>query len=122
MTDRFLRIMVQLAVQHCLRSEAQALAAAPPGAPRPAALNFVAVDACVRLMVCLVQQHGGGPSLFAKVLGIMAVVLQRWVGGLCVGGGGCRGGVLQRCCMWGLCACLFGGLWVWLWVWRGGKM
>ena len=81
MTDRFLRIMIQLAVQHCLRSEAQALAAQPPGAPRPAALNFVAVDACVRLMVCLVQQHGGGPSLFAKVLGIMAVVLQRWVGG-----------------------------------------
>lgn len=77
MTDRFLRIMIQLAVQHCLRSEAAALAAQPPGVPRPAPLNFVAVDACVRLMVCLVQQHGGGPSLFAKVLGILAVVLQR---------------------------------------------
>ena len=61
--------------------QTQALAAQPPGAPRPAELNFVAVDACVRLMVGLVQQHGGRQALFAKVLGIMAVVLQRWEGG-----------------------------------------
>ena len=75
--EAFLRIMTQLAVQHCLRSEAAALAATPPGAPRPAGLSFVAVDACVRLMVCLVTQHGGGPALFSRVLGLLATTLQR---------------------------------------------
>ena len=59
MTERFLRIMVQLAVQHCLRSEAAAAANLPPGAPRPTALSFIAVDAAVRLFVCLITQHGG---------------------------------------------------------------
>lgn len=77
MTERFLRIMIQLAVQHCLRSEAAAAANLPPGAPRPTALSFIAVDAAVRLFVCLITQHGGGPSLFTKVLGILATVLQR---------------------------------------------
>jgi CCR4-NOT transcription complex subunit 1 len=77
MTERFLRIMIQLAVQHCLRSEAAAAASMPPGAPRPAPLSFIAVDAAVRLFVCLITQHGGGNSLFVKVLGILASVLQR---------------------------------------------
>jgi hypothetical protein len=67
MTERFLRIMIQLAVQHCLRSEAAAAANLPPGVPGPSALSFIAVDAAVRLFVCLITQHGGGPSLFVKV-------------------------------------------------------
>ncbi|KAL4458253.1 hypothetical protein ABPG75_013118 [Micractinium tetrahymenae] len=77
MTERFLRIMIQLAVQHCLRSEAAAAANLPPGAPRPTALSFIAIDAAVRLFVCLITQHGGGPALLTKVLGILATVLQR---------------------------------------------
>ena len=77
MTERFLRIMIQLAVQHCLRSEAAAAANLPPGAARPTALSFIAVDAAVRLFVCLITQHGGGSSLFVKVWG---------------GGGGVPGG------------------------------
>lgn len=67
MTERFLRIMIQLAVQHCLRSEAAAVANLPPGAPRPTALSFIAIDAAVRLFVCLITQHGGGPALLTKV-------------------------------------------------------
>ena len=49
----------------------------PAGTPRPAVLSFVAVDAFVRLMVCLITQHGGGPPLCARVLGILATALQR---------------------------------------------
>lgn len=86
MTERFLRIMIQLAVQHCLRSEAAAAANLPPGAPRPAALSFIAVDAAVRLFVCLITQHGGGNSLYVKV--------RRWVGVYGVGGSGGRVGLV----------------------------
>ena len=82
MTERFLRIMIQLAVQHCLRSEAAAAASLPPGAPRPAALSFIAVDAAVRLFVCLITQHGGGNSLLVKVRGAASElrlgVVNRW--------------------------------------------
>lgn len=76
-TERFVRVMASLAVQHCLRSEAAAAASVPAGTPRPAVLSFVAVDAFVRLMVCLITQHGGGPPLCARVLGILATALQR---------------------------------------------
>ena len=71
-TERFVRVMASLAVAHCLRSEA----AAPAGGPR-SALSFVAVDAFVRLMVCLITQHGGGPPLFSRILGLLAVALHR---------------------------------------------
>jgi CCR4-NOT transcription complex subunit 1 len=82
MTERFVRIMIQLAVQHCLRSEvvtapASAAAAGQPPQQRTAQLSFIAVDAFVRLMVCLVTQHGGGPPLLSKILGILATALQR---------------------------------------------
>ena len=76
-TERFVRVMASLAVQHCLRSESLAAAAVPAGTPRPASLSFVAVDAFVRLMVCLVTQHGGGPPLFSRILGILSTALQR---------------------------------------------
>lgn len=75
MTERFLRIMIQLAVQHCLRSEAAAVANLPPGAPRPTALSFIAIDAAVRLFVCLITQHGGGPALLTKVCAQAAALL-----------------------------------------------
>lgn len=75
-TERFLRVMTQLAVAHCLRSEIAGTVPTPPGAPpRPAALSFVAIDAYVRLMVCLVTQHGGGPVLLSRVLGAVATHL-----------------------------------------------
>lgn len=76
-TERFVRVMATLAVAHCLRSEATAAAAQPPGTPRQATLSFVAVDAFVRLMVCLVAQHGGGPALLSRFLGIVAKALLR---------------------------------------------
>lgn len=47
MTDRFFRIVVELAVNHCAASEARTV----PGA---GVLNFMAVDAFVRLSVCLI--------------------------------------------------------------------
>lgn len=72
-SERFLRVMTQLAVAHCLRSEI----AAPPGAPRPGALSFIAIDAYVRLMVCLITQHGGGAALLSRVLGAVATHLQQ---------------------------------------------
>ncbi len=78
MTERFLRIMIQLAVQHCLRSEAAAVANLPPGAPRPTALSFIAIDAAVRLFVCLITQHGGGPALLTKVCDRPCRRLPRW--------------------------------------------
>lgn len=103
MTERFLRIMIQLAVQHCLRSEAAAAASMPPGAPRPAPLSFIAVDAAVRLFVCLITQHGGGNSLFVKVLGILASVLQRDVDER---GGAFNGRPYYRmCASWGRGRC-----------------
>ena len=77
MLERFIRIMIQLAVQHCIRSESQAAANLPPGAPRPATLSYIAVDACTRLFVCLVVHHGGGPVLFSKILGVLSTQLQR---------------------------------------------
>ncbi len=71
--DNVVRIMIQLGVEHSLKNAIPTTA----GAGRPAALSFVAVDAFVRLIVCLVTHHGGGPPLFAKVAGCMAKQLQR---------------------------------------------
>lgn len=69
--DKFFRIMTQLAVTHCLRSEGQ------PGATqtRPGSLQFVAIDAHVRLMVTLILYHGGGKDLLSKILGAVATCL-----------------------------------------------
>lgn len=72
-TARYLRIMTQLAVTHCLRSEISST----PAGPRPTTLSYIAVDAYVRLMVCLITQHGGGPPLLSRVLGAVATYLQQ---------------------------------------------
>ena len=50
-TERLLRILVELAVAHCLSSEPPR-DATTPGAPP---LNFAAVDACARLVLLLVK-------------------------------------------------------------------
>jgi CCR4-NOT transcription complex subunit 1 len=76
-TERFVRVMATLAVQHCLRSEAYQQALPPAERPPAGTLSFVAVDAFVRLMACLVTQHGGGPPLFARVAGVVAALLRR---------------------------------------------
>lgn len=49
LTDRFFRVLAELAVRHCLANEATA-----PGSGRPGALSFVATDALVRLLVTLI--------------------------------------------------------------------
>jgi CCR4-NOT transcription complex subunit 1 len=53
--ERFLRILVELAVTHCLGSEAAAGAPPPGTAPQ---LSFVAVDAYVRLVALLCRRSG----------------------------------------------------------------
>ena len=70
--DKFFRIMTQLAVTHCLRSDAQSGMQAQG---RLAPLTFVAIDAHVRLMVTLVAYHGGGQDLLTQVLGGVASCL-----------------------------------------------
>lgn len=55
LTERFFRNLTELAVIHCLNSERPAAAGlAPSGTPPQPQLNFVATDALVRLVVCLV--------------------------------------------------------------------
>lgn len=66
-TERFLRVLTEVSVIHCLKSET-------PGTRQ---LSFVAVDALVKLIAMLVSKHGGGAPLLAKVLSVMASVLQR---------------------------------------------
>jgi len=66
-------VLLELAVAHCLASEAGS-AGAPPGAAsagRPGALSFLAVDAAARLLVTLISAHGGGPPLLARALSVM---------------------------------------------------
>ena len=72
LTDRFLRILTELAVAHCITSESPAgLASGRPSTP-----SFVAVDALVRLLNSLIQAHGLGASLLAKALAVITGVLQ----------------------------------------------
>ncbi len=65
LTDRFLRILTELAVTHCLSSETA------PAPARGVAYNFAAIDAYVRLLTTLINAHGGGPLLLAKALTIL---------------------------------------------------
>ena len=48
LTDRFLRILTDLAVNHCLTGESTTMTM------RPGLLYFVAVDAYVRLLIMLI--------------------------------------------------------------------
>jgi CCR4-NOT transcription complex subunit 1 len=70
LTDRFLRLLTELAVTHCSGSEAT------PGMGRPGSLSFVAIDALVHLLTCLIQAHGLGATLLAKALVMITGVLQ----------------------------------------------
>ena len=55
LTERFFRNLTELAVIHCLNSERPVPATGQAGAAQPQPqLNFVATDALVRLVVCLV--------------------------------------------------------------------
>lgn len=63
MTERFFRNLTELAVIHCLNSERPAAAGLQSsGSPPQPQLNFVATDALVRLVVCLVTGSFSWPS------------------------------------------------------------
>jgi CCR4-NOT transcription complex subunit 1 len=79
-TERFLHILTELVVAHCLSSEAPA----PAGGPHTL-LNFAAIDAYARLVLLLVkflkQERGGNDAaqhlvLFGQALDMTAAVLQ----------------------------------------------
>lgn len=72
--ERFLRILVELAVTHCLGSEAAA------GAPSPGAasqLSFIAVDAYVRLVALLCRRAGEPVAARLALLGRALVAVAR---------------------------------------------
>jgi CCR4-NOT transcription complex subunit 1 len=73
--ERFLRILVELAVTHCLGSEASA-GLPPPGAPA-AQLSFVAVDAYVRLVALLCRRAGEPIAARLALLGRALVAVAR---------------------------------------------
>ena len=59
LTDRFLRILTELAVTHCLSGESGVVTM------RPGLLYFVAIDAYVRLLVLLINgEHRALVALF----------------------------------------------------------
>jgi CCR4-NOT transcription complex subunit 1 len=74
-TDRMLRTLVELAVQHCLQSET----ATPrqDGTFGPGPLSFLAVDPLVKLVVCLTSAHGGGEKFLSRFLTVTAALIRR---------------------------------------------
>ena len=72
--ERFLRILVELAVTHCLGSEAAAGAPPPGAAPQ---LSFVAVDAYVRLVALLCRRSGEAEAARLTLLGRALVAVAR---------------------------------------------
>ncbi len=71
LTERFFRNLTELAVIHCLNSERPPAAGVQPsGTPPQPQLNFVATDALVRLVVCLVT----GGSLLPSSASCMAAI------------------------------------------------
>ena len=66
LTDRFLRILTELAVTHCLSGESGAVTM------RPGLLYFVAIDAYVRLLVLLINGERG--ALATSFLGLAGAV------------------------------------------------
>lgn len=73
LTDRFLRILTELAVTHCLMSEVG------PASSHGIIYSFAAIDAYVRLMCTLIGSHGGGAQLLAKALSILSTGARRFV-------------------------------------------
>lgn len=74
-TDRMLRILVELAVNHCLQSEAPTVR--PDGSQAPGPLSFLAIDPLVKLVVCLVAGHGGGEGFLNRMLAMTVCLLRR---------------------------------------------
>lgn len=74
-TDRMLRILVELAVNHCLQSEAPTTR--PDGTQAPGPLSFLAIDPLVKLIVCLVAGHGGGEAFLNRMLAMTVCLLRR---------------------------------------------
>jgi len=72
--DRFLRILVELAVTHCLGSEVSAGTPPPGAAP---ALSFVAVDAYVRLVALLCRRSSEPIASRLSLLGRALVAIAR---------------------------------------------
>jgi CCR4-NOT transcription complex subunit 1 len=74
-TDRMLRVLVELAVAHCLASETPVLR--PDGAPAPGPLSFLALDPLVKLAACLTLGHGGGEAFLGALLRIIVGLVRR---------------------------------------------
>eukprot|EP00879_Flechtneria_rotunda_P010377 GHRR01010853.1.p1 GENE.GHRR01010853.1~~GHRR01010853.1.p1 ORF type:complete len:778 (+),score=325.49 GHRR01010853.1:1459-3792(+) len=74
-TDRMLRILIELAVNHCLQSEAPT--PRPDGTQAPGPLSFLAIDPLVKLVVCLVAGHGGGEPFLNRMLSMTVCLLRR---------------------------------------------
>ncbi|KAH8935189.1 hypothetical protein BDL97_17G016600 [Sphagnum fallax] len=82
-SDRFFRILVELAVAHCLNTELQLPSSGPGGEPRQQGgnLSFAAIDMFAKLVILLVK-YNVDPSmskvnLLNKVLNVTVRVIQR---------------------------------------------
>jgi CCR4-NOT transcription complex subunit 1 len=74
-TDRMLRVLVELAVAHCLASETPGVR--PDGSPAPGPLSFLALDPLVKLAACLTLVHGGGEAFLGSLLRMIVALVRR---------------------------------------------
>ncbi|KIY96495.1 CCR4-NOT transcription complex subunit 1 [Monoraphidium neglectum] len=74
-TDRMLRVLVELAVAHCLASETPGVR--PDGGPAPGPLSFLALDPLVKLAACLTLVHGGGEAFLGSLLRMVVALVRR---------------------------------------------
>lgn len=74
-TDRMLRILIEMAVNHCLASES--VSARPDGSAAPGTLSYLATDPLVKLVVCLTVAYGGADAFFTRVLSILVSLIRR---------------------------------------------
>lgn len=71
MTDRFLRLLVDIAVSHCLGTDGMS-----SGSRAEPAHTFIAVDALVKLVVCLVVAHNGGETFLTRFLTVLVAAIR----------------------------------------------
>lgn len=71
-TGKFLKVVVELAVAHCLASPTEPHTVGGVAAP----MSFLAVDAAVRLLVLLIREPDAGAPLLSRALGIISEGLQ----------------------------------------------
>jgi CCR4-NOT transcription complex subunit 1 len=74
-TDRMLRVLIELAVAHCLASETPGVR--PDGSPAPGPLSFLALDPLVKLAACLTLGHGGGEAFLGALLRMIVCLVRR---------------------------------------------